>query len=380
MPVTIPENYAGIYVLHMNLHGAGFGAMVLQTLNQIRYCERNNLLPVVNYDADCHSYFYDKQRGENMWEQYFEPLVPPFDYQNLLTLCASPDSPVSIGDLQNLDDNQMLHICEHHTDSIYSFTFADWRDNPPEDLQQWYREQRTKGHQMFSRYIRVKQDIVEKVNDFYSQHFDGHQMLGIHIRGTDLMYAPPVSPAEYFPHVDNWLRRQNRPKIFVATDQAQYLTAFQQRYSELVVGYDSHRSINEIVPVNLKEIPPHKKGEDVLIDTILLSRSEFLLKGASAVGEIALYMNPALRCLDLATDKRFAFGQDYGKGWNGVLLSQTKPAWYLLKDKDLLKENKNAKSQTRLQAYLYKYRPYFSPVAIFIHRVLRYLLRQLRKK
>ena len=35
-------------------------------------------------------------------------------------------------------------------------------------------------------------------------------------------------------------------------------------------------------------------GEDVLLDTLLLSRANFLLKGRSADAEFALYFNPAL--------------------------------------------------------------------------------------
>ena len=35
-------------------------------------------------------------------------------------------------------------------------------------------------------------------------------------------------------------------------------------------------------------------GADVLLDTLLLSRANFLLKGTSAVAEFALYFNPAL--------------------------------------------------------------------------------------
>ena len=43
----------------------------------------------------------------------------------------------------------------------------------------------------------------------------------------------------------------------------------------------------------------YTKGEDVLIDCLLLSKCDFLLKCTSAVGEYALYFNPQLRCIDL---------------------------------------------------------------------------------
>ncbi|MBE1300505.1 MAG: hypothetical protein GJ680_11445 [Alteromonadaceae bacterium] len=374
------KEYDGIYILKLNLNGAGFGAMLLQTLNQIRYCERNKLLPVVNYDVSCESYYFDENKGENMWAQYFAPVVTPFDFNLVSQMCNDPSYPLDFNDLQNLDDEQMLRICEHHQDSIYSFTFADWRTNRPKDIANWYAQQRAKGHDVFSRYIRVNSEVQNKVDDFYRLSFQGYQVLGIHIRGTDLMYAPPVSPAEYFPHVEKWLSAQTKPKIFIATDQAQYLDVFQQRYGDIVIAYDSSRSTNEIAPFNLKEIPPHKKGEDVLIDMLLLSKVDFLLKGASAVGELVLYINPTLASHDLSVDKRFAFGQDYGEGWNGGLQSQTKPAWQLIKKQNLQQLNVDSNTQNQIQAFLYKYRPIYSPTTLFFKRVIRYFYKLVRFK
>ena len=38
----------------------------------------------------------------------------------------------------------------------------------------------------------------------------------------------------------------------------------------------------------------YRRGVEVLVDTLLLSRCEFLLKSASAVSEFAIYLNPRL--------------------------------------------------------------------------------------
>ena len=43
----------------------------------------------------------------------------------------------------------------------------------------------------------------------------------------------------------------------------------------------------------------YRKGEDVLIDCLLLSRCNYLLKCTSAVGEFATYFEPSLSCIDL---------------------------------------------------------------------------------
>lgn len=374
------QNFKGIYIIDMNLEGAGFGAMMLQTLNQIRYCERHNYLPVVNYNDGCKSPFFDATLGDNMWDQYFAPLVHPYDYTTILSYCHNPNHPLSFSDLVNIPDAEMLKICEHHNDSIYPFTFADWRDNPPDNIEAWYQKQRNKGHETLSRYIRIKPEITYRVELFWNTYLKGYDVLGVHIRGTDLMYAPPVSPAEYFEFIDNWLKNNNNPKVFVATDQYQYLTAFQARYGDTIVACDCSRSTDEVVPFNMKDISAYKKGTDVLMDMLMLSRTRFLIKGTSNVGEFAMYINPDLKCLDLSICKQFAFGQDYGKGWNGVLASQTKPAWTLLKNTDLSVIDSNAKTQNRWQAIRYKLRPYYSPPIIFSKRIFSAVVRRMGLK
>jgi hypothetical protein len=379
LPIGLAEKFKGVYTLRINLHGAGFGAMLLQTLNQIRYCERMDLLPVVNYDESCNSHFFDSSFGNNMWAQYFEPVVPPHDYASIRSLCESPKHPLTTSSLQNLDDEQMLRISEGHEDSIYTYPFADWRINPPDDLADWYKKQRAKGHATFTKYIRVKPNILSLINQFWDKHFTACDVLGIHIRGTDLNYAPPVSPAEYFEHVDIWLASHPKGKLFIATEQSQYLSIFQARYGDRVSAYESCRSENDIVPFNFTSVSPYKKGEDVLVDMFLLSKTDFLIKGASAVGELAMYINPKLQCLDLSLCKRFAFGQDYGEGWNGASLKQTLTAWQLIKGTDMTKVAGNVKTQTGWQAILYRYRPLYSPATLFLQKLFNALARRLKR-
>lgn len=369
------SSFSRIYLINARLDGAGFGAMLLQTINQIRYCERMGYLPVVKYDASCRSHFRDPQRGHNVWEQYFEPLRSDVAFADVERWCADPHSPLEPQDLLTLPDDEMIHICEHDPDSAYTFTFANWRMQMPSDLPAWYSEQRSKGADIVGRYFRVKSAIQSKVTSFTDQHFSGHAVLGLHIRGTDLMYAPPMSPGEYFPAVDRWLAERHDGRVFVATDQAQYLESFQARYGEAILCSDSWRSRDDVAPFNKEELSPHKRGEDVLVDILLLSACDFLLKGASNVGEMAMYFNPELRCEDLSLGKRWAFGQDYGEKWNGPLPEQTAPAWRLMKGRRLDVMPDDARSQSRWQRWRYRIRPWWTWLPKLFRRGLRFLRR-----
>ena len=74
--------------------------------------------------------FFDPVYGENMWEQYFEPIGEP-SYRELREMIADPDSPITKEHVIRLPTDEMLHVIEHDPNSIYSWTFAEWRRHPP---------------------------------------------------------------------------------------------------------------------------------------------------------------------------------------------------------------------------------------------------------
>ena len=113
-----------IYHMRMDLDGAGLGAIILHVISLLRYCERENLYPVVDFDADCVNAYFDPQYGNNTWHQYFEPVQP----------ISSDELRSHIKELENqslihrLSSDEAKKICVEHDDSVYSFTFGRWRD------------------------------------------------------------------------------------------------------------------------------------------------------------------------------------------------------------------------------------------------------------
>jgi len=175
----------------------------------------------------------------------------------------------------------------------------------------------------------------------------------VHIRGTDLRYAPPVSPAEYFEPIERYLEGHSRARIFLATDQVQYLELIKNRYGSIVQNYDCLRSATSTAPFNLKAGSPYRKGEDVLVDILLLSRCDFLVRGASNIPEMAIYFSGNLESRDLSVDKRYAFGQDYLGRWSP---RATRAAWEMIKNTDLERVSEDAASQNALQRIGYETR------------------------
>ena len=65
------------------------------------------------------------------------------------------------------------------------------------------------------------------------------------------------------------------------------------------------RSSGDLPAFLFEDVSPYKKGEDVLIDILPLSRCDHLLKCAASAGEYALWFNPDLSCTDFALKSRW---------------------------------------------------------------------------
>lgn len=365
------ERYEGVFVICMQLPGAGFGACVLATLNQLRYAERHNYLPIVHRDHGAESSFCDPDHVGGMWDQYFEP-VSPLSYEACEALVRDPDHPLTENHIHRLTQAEALEVNEASDDSIYSWTYSNWRVEQPPDLEKWYEEQRVKGRAVVKKYVRAKSHIQKKVDVFYDEHLGGHYVLGVHIRGTDFHYAPPVSPAEYFDSVERFKSEHPDLRLFLATDQVQYLDAMRKRFGDSVHTYDCVRSTDSTAPFHMDSVSPYRKGEDVLIDILLLSRANHLIRGASNVGEMAMYFGEQLTCTDLSLHKTKAFGQDYGKDWD---FDASRPAWDVVGKTDLDSVAIHAESQSARHRYAYGLRRVFARI---IKRPVRALYQRLR--
>ena len=293
-------------IITINHSNAGFFSYVNFVLNQLAYAERQNLRPVVYFgprSGDGPNAYYEPEVGDNMWDYYFEP-VSDCTYSDLARRIADPDDPLSQTDLVWLNTGELWRLHGSEPESVYPYPhgiyFARFEDDPD-----WYLKQRARAHRLITKYVRIKPHVLVKVDAFQRDHFNGQRVVGVHMRGTDKGTAklPPalmriVRPEEYFPYIDEYTKKHGYCKIFVATEQAQFLHRMKARYGERVLSNEAIRTSGLRNPFHL-EGNGYRKGEDVLIDCLLLSRSDYMLKCTSAVGEFAMYFNPGLRCVDL---------------------------------------------------------------------------------
>lgn len=305
------KRYEKILRIRINHSYAGFFAYLTFVINQLRYCEQGNLFPVVYFgptSGDGPNAFHDPAHGDNTWDYYFEP-VSGLTFDELRARVGDPHDPLSWSDVVELDSDFLWYLHAFDPDSVYNYPYGYYEKHPVEDVEAWYAQQRARARRYLARYVRPKPHILAKVDEFWRRHLEGFEVLGVHMRGSDKGITNTVAalnrivePEEYFPHIDRFLREAPGARIFLATEQSQFVDQVRERYGERVVTRDVIRT-SAFGPVSnpflVSAGDGYAKGEEVLIDCLLLSRSRRLLRCTSAVGEYAVYFNEALESIDL---------------------------------------------------------------------------------
>jgi hypothetical protein len=256
------------------------------------------LKPVVNIDQQFSAY-RDPTRGENVWDYYFEPV-----------------SDLSVAEVDQMDRSGLVL---QEPGLQFTTTLGDQPRGlgPPGDENRdlGFARRRRVATQLFDKFVRVKPAVRSKVDAFFDAHLAGARVLGVHLRGTDWgrganghRIAGPrrlsevVEPSHYYPSIDRYIAEHPVCRIFVATDQQQFLDAMKDRYGTRVAATDASRSTDQRCPAWTGSPDGYARGEEVLIDILLLARCDTLLRCASAVGEVASYFNAALEVVDVSCE------------------------------------------------------------------------------
>jgi hypothetical protein len=206
---------------------AGLFCCFFAVLNNLSWCERNNVEPVIYWGDD--SVYYQEggfNGSTHVWEYYFEPLS---------SACYTQEEP--IWRLFASPDNKTL---------IPGFS----KKRIPEFMKQYElnlkRETRQQVHDLIKRYITIKPSIIAKADLFYQEKLAGKKTIGIHLRGTDKsreikMKVPIFRICE---EANKMAATMPGCQFFIATDEESLLQKAIELLNGPVVFYDSYRSVN----------------------------------------------------------------------------------------------------------------------------------------
>ncbi|WP_422008417.1 hypothetical protein [Roseivirga pacifica] len=288
-----------LIIQNHDLH-AGYGALLLYALNGIRKAESINAIPIIDFNEKSCPYFYDAKWGTNIWEYFFEK-VSSHTLQEINDWIK--EGLLSDQEVHFISSSEAAQAHQHDPERLATF----WAWETPINKVSWMKEKRALGRKYVQEYIRPKEHILKKVESFIATQFKASFIIGIHIRGSDFAYAKPTPIQAYFEEVDRLVDERNDKdyQIYVATDQSQYLDEFEKRYSGKVIYLNAVRSDNHIAPFRFEEISGYQKGEEVLLDILLLSKCQQILKGAAATGELALWFCNHNNITDFALQSEF---------------------------------------------------------------------------
>lgn len=164
---------------------------------------------------------------------------------------------------------------------------------------------RERGYELIQRYLHLKLPIQEKLDSFIEKNFAGNYVIGVHYRGTDKSFEAPsysyiaqLINQEIINSIIKGTLIQNI-KIFIATDDQQFLLYMQKNFPDKVICIEALRS-RDGDPVHFpSQESNYKKGEEALIDCILLSKCSLLYKSESNLSNASLKFNPSIPSVNL---------------------------------------------------------------------------------
>jgi Nodulation protein Z (NodZ) len=252
----------------------GFFAQLNFCLAIFQYCERHELAPHIR----CTSPNYvDPKRGPDWLEYFF----------------SKPQSAPASEDL---------------TKVRYKTTINDMKAvalgvRPHTSLEDAMR--------VFNRHLIIKPYIIETVDRFWQAMGSSGPVVGIHYRGTDKsLEAPRVSLEHCLKVVKRYIGQNPKMSaVFVASDEQRFIDLIKESLAELpVFSRDDHYRSRDGQPIhNYKtEGGGYEKGEDALVNALLLSKCATLIRTTSLLSAWASLFNPQLKVilLNKAYDNR----------------------------------------------------------------------------
>ncbi len=249
----------GILSLHLERRTGFFSHLVWATCI-FSYCHRHDLIPHVTVSNPRYT---DPRRGPNCLAYFFENPAQDFIDANL----------------------------------VETTTIREFRDL---GLPAWCLSRLTLEHgsMLFHRYMPVRQEIIDEVEEFCAAHFEGRSVLGVHFRGTDKQNeAPRVSPEQCRHAISRYLTDHPEvERLFVASDESEFIRFIQAEFGSVRVCFCNDQRSEGTLAVHNPAYggDNYKKGREAVVNCMLLSRCTALIRTASTLSGWASVFNPSL--------------------------------------------------------------------------------------
>lgn len=221
---------------------AGFFSNVTFILNHLKICDDMNFIPIIdmqNYPS-LHNEIHPINKNKNAWEYYFKKI-----------------NKYSLNEVYKSKNVYMS------SKTFQKKMFLDMTNN---EISRYFSK------------IKIKKEILQKINIFNKEKFKKNdKILGVHFRGSTYKTARghgfPLTKELMIKNIQSLIKKFDYNKIFVVTEEQEYLKALKEKFNDQIIFYDSFR----MKKLDSYKIYPRKNhryllGEEILIETVLLSK------------------------------------------------------------------------------------------------------------
>ena len=148
--------------------------------------------------------------------------------------------------------------------------------------------------------IPIKYLFIEECDAYFEKLFKDQLVIGVHVRGTDMnkglkLHTIPPQINDIFGHVDSILATNNC-SIFLCSDESKAVEWFTRRYGDRVKTLHAFRAKTETLLGIHKQNDERNHhhyllGKEVLLDSLMLSKCDYLICGVSNVSSAAVLFN-----------------------------------------------------------------------------------------
>ena len=159
------------------------------------------------------------------------------------------------------------------------------------------------AHREFNVFYRLSDSVLAELEVFIRDNFINDKVLGVHYRGTDkLGEAPRLKEDNLILEIRSCLD-YGFSKIFVSTDETAILNRIKLEFTDIPVIYrnDAFRSLDGSQFHRKIGNDKNLINHDALMNILILSKSDFLLKTASIMSDCCFIFNPNLSFKLLST-------------------------------------------------------------------------------
>jgi hypothetical protein len=151
---------------------------------------------------------------------------------------------------------------------------------------------------LIAKYLIIKEEIIREVDAFCARRFANRWVLGVHYRGTDKrLESPPISYETVKANIDRYLQLYpDTDSIFIATDDLNFLRSMKDAFlSPAIISRDDEvRSSDGSSVHRSPHTDKYAVNRDAIVNCLILSRCDGLLKTSSILSDWSKLFNPEL--------------------------------------------------------------------------------------